>query len=158
MTHEHPMAGTAESQGFDQFVADLREQGVLEPRDPDRDFDVAVYTDDGLVILANMLTVLAMQTAEDAYGVSVRSQLVGRVEGSPQQVAATALHMGSRELSQAIAEFLVLASTRVCRECGCTDAQACETMGPDAQVTHCYWVDDDLCSTCVKPGLEVATR
>ncbi len=31
-------------------------------------------------------------------------------------------------------------SERKCRVCGCTDAKACPG--------GCYWVEDDLCSTC----------
>jgi hypothetical protein len=34
---------------------------------------------------------------------------------------------------------------RTCRECGCTDDDACEG--------GCEWVEDDLCSRCA-PGLE----
>jgi hypothetical protein len=33
---------------------------------------------------------------------------------------------------------------RACRECGCTDDEACWPSG-------CHWVEDDLCSACL-PG------
>lgn len=34
---------------------------------------------------------------------------------------------------------------RACRECGCTDMEACAPFG-------CYWVDLDLCSACAPEG------
>jgi hypothetical protein len=33
---------------------------------------------------------------------------------------------------------------RQCRDCGCTDDYACDG--------GCHWVQDDLCSACVRPG------
>ena len=37
-----------------------------------------------------------------------------------------------------------------CQECGCTDAQACETdLGP------CFWVADQLCSACAPELVEL---
>jgi hypothetical protein len=35
---------------------------------------------------------------------------------------------------------------RTCRECGCTDANACDE--------GCSWLEDDLCSACATEGLE----
>lgn len=32
-----------------------------------------------------------------------------------------------------------------CRVCGCTDERACEG--------GCWWVEDDLCSSCVRPAV-----
>ena len=31
----------------------------------------------------------------------------------------------------------------VCRGCGCTDSEACPG--------GCYWIESDLCSSCVRP-------
>lgn len=35
-----------------------------------------------------------------------------------------------------------MSAVRTCRECGCTDAAACEG--------GCYWIEKDLCSKCVE--------
>lgn len=35
----------------------------------------------------------------------------------------------------------------VCRECGCTDDNAC-VLGDDDDAYPCHWVEDDLCSGC----------
>ncbi len=47
-------------------------------------------------------------------------------------------------LGEAIAGALMdVADRRTCRNCGCTDYEACEE--------GCEWVEGDLCSACVKP-------
>ena len=41
-----------------------------------------------------------------------------------------------------------LGAARACRVCGCTEHHAC--------LGGCYWVEEDLCSSCV--GVEMATE
>lgn len=39
---------------------------------------------------------------------------------------------------------------RRCRKCGCTEMAACVTDG-----IACSWIEEDLCSACVAPGLNI---
>lgn len=47
------------------------------------------------------------------------------------------------ESIEVISEEEYYKNVRSCRECGCTDMEACEFLGE-----RCYWVEDDLCSNC----------
>jgi hypothetical protein len=42
-------------------------------------------------------------------------------------------------------------TARHCRECGCTENNACVLMIEDRAAHGCRWVEEDLCSACV-PG------
>lgn len=42
----------------------------------------------------------------------------------------------------------ILAASRVCRQCGCTEEHACV----DAVLGPCWWVEEDLCSHCLPVG------
>jgi len=55
--------------------------------------------------------------------------LTARVERQREQLA---------ELRAWVAEWL--GPGRACRECGCTDAEAC--------LSGCWWAEEDLCSSC----------
>lgn len=54
-----------------------------------------------------------------------------------------------RELLNKQPELEAGGSYRICRVCGCTDLNACP--GP------CYWVEDNLCSNCARPGTKGKT-
>lgn len=58
--------------------------------------------------------------------------LTARVERQREQLAEL------RKWADDVAEWLT--PDRMCRECRCTDAEAC--------LSGCWWVADDLCSSC----------
>lgn len=45
-----------------------------------------------------------------------------------------------RRQVESLTQSVELLDVRVCRECRCTDDIAC--------MTGCWWVEDDLCSSC----------
>jgi hypothetical protein len=56
--------------------------------------------------------------------------------------------MNAAELAQA---YPLLAATRRCRVCGCTDTNACV----DPEHGPCWWIEQDLCSHCGEPAILV---
>jgi hypothetical protein len=41
-----------------------------------------------------------------------------------------------------------LPEPRLCRECGCSELDACDTSAGRCGFLSCHWVADDLCSAC----------
>lgn len=68
----------------------------------------------------DMVACIALIVAVSAFGVAMRTLLIAN--------RSQALEVGT------------------CRECGCTDAEACWPYG-------CYWVEPDLCSACTPAAL-----
>ncbi len=42
----------------------------------------------------------------------------------------------------------------VCRECGCTDTDAC-VVRVEGQTVTCWWVEEDLCYGCAEPASKI---
>lgn len=78
-------------------------------------------------------------------------EVLVEVDADPPRIGQATMVLDADDMAQ----LRTAVGERTCRECGCTDNNACvfpstthDEATPAGRPTTCHWIEDDLCSAC----------